>query len=73
MGEHIESHTEILEAALSELEEGIAVLDGESRVLFWNPAAESITGHLSVELLSRSLPTDFYQLDAHHHAASEKP
>jgi diguanylate cyclase (GGDEF)-like protein/PAS domain S-box-containing protein len=71
MGEHTESHTEILEAALCELDEGIAVLDGESRVLFWNPAAESITGHLSVELLSRSLPTDFYQLDAHHHATSE--
>ena len=71
MGEHTEVHIEILEAALSELEEGVAVLDGESRVLFWNPAAESITGHLSVEVLSRSLPTGFYQLDAHHHAASE--
>ena len=38
--------TEILQAALSELEEGIAVLDGESRVLFWNPTAAAITGHI---------------------------
>jgi diguanylate cyclase (GGDEF)-like protein/PAS domain S-box-containing protein len=70
MAEDTEIHVEILEAALSELEEGIAVLDGESRVLFWNSAAAAITGHQSAELLSRSLPTDFYQIDAHHHASS---
>jgi len=62
---------EILEAALSELEEGIAVLDGESRVLFWNPAATSITGHLSADLLSRHLPVGFYQMDTQHHTAHE--
>ena len=54
---------EILEAALSTLEEGIAVLDGESRVLFWNPTAAAITGYTSVDLLSRSLPMNFYQLE----------
>src|SRR5271168_826302 len=63
--------TEILQAALSELEEGIAVLDGESRVLFWNPTAAAITGHISAEMLSRHLPTGFYQLDAQHHLAHE--
>jgi diguanylate cyclase (GGDEF)-like protein len=56
---------EILEAALSTLEEGIAVLDGESRVLFWNPTAAAITGYTSIELLSRSLPVNFYQLERH--------
>jgi diguanylate cyclase (GGDEF)-like protein/PAS domain S-box-containing protein len=53
---------------LHEFEEGIAVLDAESRVLFWNHAAEAITGYLSVELLARTLPTDAYEIDAHHHA-----
>lgn len=63
--------TEILQAALSQIEEGIVVLDGESLVLFWNPAAVAITGHLSAEMLSRPLPTDFYQLDAQHHLSHE--
>jgi len=63
--------TEILQAALSELEEGIAVLDGESRVLFWNPTAAAITGHISAEMLSRHLPEGFYQLDAQHRLAQE--
>jgi diguanylate cyclase (GGDEF)-like protein len=40
-------------------------------VLFWNPAATAITGHLSAELLSRRLPVGFYQMDIQHHAAHE--
>jgi diguanylate cyclase (GGDEF)-like protein/PAS domain S-box-containing protein len=58
-----ELQAEILEAALGVVEEGIAVLDGESRVLLWNPAAAAITGHFSSELLSRNLPMNFYQID----------
>jgi GGDEF domain-containing protein len=68
MVECTDGQAAILEAALSQMEEGIAVLDTESRVLFWNPAAADITGHLSAELLSRSLPADFYQIDTHRHA-----
>ena len=68
MAETTEILAEILEAALQELEEGIAVLDVESRVLFWNRAAEAITGYISAELLSRTLPRDAYEIDAHHHA-----
>jgi PAS domain S-box-containing protein/diguanylate cyclase (GGDEF)-like protein len=64
MAERTDTVTEMLEAALSTLEEGIAVLDGESRVLFWNPTAAAITGYTSAELLSRSLPIGFYQMDA---------
>ena len=71
MAENTEILAEILEAALSELEEGIGVLDGESQVLFWNPAAAAITGYPSPELLSRCLPTDFYQVDAHHQAIDQ--
>ena len=69
MVESGEDREEILAAALSQLEEGIAVLDAGSRVLFWNPAAEAITGLLSADLLSRPLPVSTYQIDAEHHAA----
>jgi len=64
-----ENREEILAAALCHLEEGIAVLDAASRVVLWNPAAEAITGYLSADLLSRSLPANAYQIDAEHHAA----
>ena len=64
-------HIEILEAALSALDEGIIVLDAESHVLFWNTAASSMTGYLGAERLGRALPDGFYQIDATHHGPSE--
>ena len=36
---------ELTESALDALAEGLALADGESRVLFWNGAAETITGY----------------------------
>jgi diguanylate cyclase (GGDEF)-like protein len=54
---------ELLERALGVLEEGIAVLDGQSRVVFWNAAAEAVTGHTGAELLARPLPIGFYQMN----------
>jgi PAS domain S-box-containing protein/diguanylate cyclase (GGDEF)-like protein len=68
MAESAEGREELLAAALSELEEGVAVLDAESQVLFWNPAAQGISGYLSAELLGRKLPDGFSQLDLQHHA-----
>jgi len=56
---------EILEAALEAMEEGVAVLDAELRVLFWNHAAAAISGYQSAEMLSRGLPATFYQEDPH--------
>jgi PAS domain S-box-containing protein len=64
-------HTEILEAALSALDEGIIVLDGESHVLFWNPAATAMAGYVSAEMLGRGLPEGFYQIDTTHHGLVE--
>jgi PAS domain S-box-containing protein/diguanylate cyclase (GGDEF)-like protein len=64
-------HTEILEAALSELDEGIIVLDGESHVLFWSPAATAMAGYVSSEVLGRGLPEGFYQVDTTHHGPTE--
>src|SRR5882672_2011478 len=57
--------TEILEAALGAFEEGVAVLDADSRVLFWNHAAAAISGYQSAEMLARELPTGFYHEDPH--------
>lgn len=57
--------SELLGAALNTLEEGVAVLDEESRVVAWNPAAAAISGYRSADLLARELPDDFYALDTH--------
>ncbi len=48
--------TELLEAALDSLPEGIALLGAESQVVFWNRAAEAITGYAGAEVLGRAAP-----------------
>ncbi len=45
--------TELLEAALDSLPEGIALMDADGRVAFWNRSAEAITGQASSDLVSR--------------------
>lgn len=45
--------TELLEAALDSLTEGIVLAGPERRLVFWNLAAEAITGHAGAELLGR--------------------
>jgi diguanylate cyclase (GGDEF)-like protein/PAS domain S-box-containing protein len=55
--------TEMLEAALDTLDEGIAVLDDESRVLFWNNAAAAITGYHRADMIARIVPPDLYQVN----------
>ena len=45
--------TELLEAALDSLPEGIALVDAEDRVAFWNRSAEAITGHAAGDLVAR--------------------
>lgn len=62
-------HTEILEAALGMLDEGMVVLDPEGQVLFWSPAATTIAGYTSAQMLGRLLPEDLYEIDASRHAA----
>jgi diguanylate cyclase (GGDEF)-like protein/PAS domain S-box-containing protein len=47
---------ELLEAALDSRPDGIALLGVDSEVVFWNRAAEAITGYASIELLSRAIP-----------------
>jgi diguanylate cyclase (GGDEF)-like protein/PAS domain S-box-containing protein len=47
---------ELLEAALDRLPAGIALLGEEGEVVFWNRAAEAITGHSGLELVGRAVP-----------------
>jgi len=63
---------ELLAMALDAMEEGIAVLEGESRVLYWNPAAAAMTGYSGADLLARPLPIDFYTMDRGRNAAQDK-
>ena len=60
-----ETLNEILIAALGAFDEGIAVLDGGARVLVWNAAAAAISGYQSAEMLTRPLPSEAYEIDAH--------
>jgi diguanylate cyclase (GGDEF)-like protein/PAS domain S-box-containing protein len=48
--------TELLEAALDSRPDGIALLDAVGQVVFWNRAAELITGYASIEVLARPIP-----------------
>lgn len=48
--------TELLEAALDGLPEGLGLLGGKGEVMFWNQAAQGITGYPAIELLGRPLP-----------------
>lgn len=48
--------TELLESAFNSLPEGMGLFGGEDEVMFWNQAAQGITGYPAVELLGRQLP-----------------
>jgi len=47
---------ELLEAALDSRPDGIALLDEDRAVVFWNHAAEAITGYRGVEVLGKVIP-----------------
>jgi diguanylate cyclase (GGDEF)-like protein/PAS domain S-box-containing protein len=48
--------SEMMEAALESFPEGLALLDPQGGVAFWNRAAENITGFPSIETMSRTVP-----------------
>ncbi len=56
----------MLEAALDLMDEGVAVLDERSNLVFWNKAAASLTGHRCADLLSLPCPQDLYRVDQQH-------
>ena len=52
-GDSMATRTELFEAVLDALTEGIIVSDAEGHVAFWNRAAEAITGHAGSELVGQ--------------------
>ncbi len=47
---------ELVEAALEVYPEGVALLDAEERVVFWNRAAETLTGYPCAQVLGKAIP-----------------
>jgi diguanylate cyclase (GGDEF)-like protein/PAS domain S-box-containing protein len=48
--------TELLDATLDILPEGIALIGADGQIVLWNRAAEAITGYAGMDLLSRQVP-----------------
>ena len=53
---------ELVEATLDSLLEGVAVVDGDCRVAFWNRAARDITGFAEMDLLGQHAPRGLREL-----------
>jgi diguanylate cyclase (GGDEF)-like protein/PAS domain S-box-containing protein len=49
---------ELLESALDSLPEGVAVFSDGDEVMWWNHAAEEITGYAGMDLLARPVPEE---------------
>src|ERR1700738_926156 len=47
---------QLVEAALEVYREGLALLDGEGRVIFWNRAAEATNAYPGAQVLGREVP-----------------
>jgi diguanylate cyclase (GGDEF)-like protein/PAS domain S-box-containing protein len=54
--------TEMLEAALEIVPDGVALLSLEGQVVFWNRAAAAIAGYESVDILARQVPEELEPL-----------
>ena len=54
--------TELLEAALDRFPDGIVLLAGEDQVIYWNRAAEAMTGLLGADLLARPIPKNLQSM-----------
>jgi PAS domain S-box-containing protein/diguanylate cyclase (GGDEF)-like protein len=63
--------TELLEATLNSLPEGIALLGEEGCIAFWNQAAEAITGHSGFDLVGRPVPEPLKALLERHAPARD--
>lgn len=62
---------EMLGATLDLLDEGVAVLDAHSLVVYWNDAAAELTGYVRMNLLSRPCPSDLYKIAENHRCAGD--
>jgi diguanylate cyclase (GGDEF)-like protein/PAS domain S-box-containing protein len=50
------NRTELLESALDALPDGIALFGMEGEVVFWNRAAEAITGYAGMDIVGQTVP-----------------
>jgi diguanylate cyclase (GGDEF)-like protein/PAS domain S-box-containing protein len=55
-GAAMADRAELVESALDVYPEGLALLDDAGRVVYWNRAAEMITGHSSANIIGREMP-----------------
>lgn len=67
----VNERLEMLGATLDLLDEGVAVLDTQSRVVYWNAAAAALTGYLRMNLLSRTCPADLYTIAEDHNCEGD--
>jgi diguanylate cyclase (GGDEF)-like protein/PAS domain S-box-containing protein len=57
---------EMLEATLNLMDEGVAILDEHSSILFWNKAAAALTGYPLEDVISQPCPNPLYRVDEDH-------
>ena len=56
----------MLEATLDLIEEGIAILDEQMKVVHWNQAAAALTGYAAEDLICHPYPADLFRVDQQH-------
>lgn len=56
----------MLEATLNLMDEGVAILDEHSIVLFWNAAAATLTGYSAEDMIWQRCPADLYKVNEEH-------
>jgi diguanylate cyclase (GGDEF)-like protein len=56
----------LLQGTLDLMDEGVAILDARSNVLFWNRAAEALTGFAVAEVLGQQYSSEMYKVDKVH-------
>jgi diguanylate cyclase (GGDEF)-like protein len=60
---------QMLEATLNLIDEGVAILDDHSHIVFWNQAAAALTGYTPQEITCCKCPDTLYRVDAAHQCA----
>ena len=61
----------MLEAVLDLVDGGVAILDEQSNVVFWNNSAAALTGYAAEDLICRPCPLDLYRVDEEHRSRTD--
>ncbi len=57
----------MLEATLDLFDGGVAILDDQANVVFWNNAAATLTGYIAQDVISRPCPPNLYSVEEDRH------